>query len=126
MQEVIVAQIGLIQALGVAVIGGIFALLQHRAKAQREAEREEALEYRKQREETERKRERDAEEREEARKELSAAMLGLVFSVAEGTEVLLRQAHGERVNGNVDAALKSIESARGKCNGIVNKMATKS
>ena len=102
---VIVAIVALIQGVGVAAINGIMS---------RKARDDES--YRRERDEAERRRERD-------RRELDAAILGLMFSTAGGTEVLLHQAHGEQVNGNVNAALQSIKEAKSECNRLVNKTA---
>jgi hypothetical protein len=44
--------------------------------------------------------------------EMQRAMFGLVGATADGTQVLLLQAHGEKLNGNVTAALKDIECAK--------------
>lgn len=89
--EVLVAIIGAIQAVGVAIIGGIIT----RTSKQRD-------------------------KREEAREMRDACNYDLLFAVADGTEVLLQQAHGEQVNGNVDEALRSIRSAKAECNHLYN------
>ena len=123
MEGVIIAQLGLIEAIGVALIGGIFGLVQYRANKRREDEHEDALEYRKQREKVELELRQKEKEREEIQADLTVAVLGMVFSVGEGTEVLLHQAHGEQVNGNVSSALESIHNAKEECNKLVNKMA---
>lgn len=110
--EVIVALIVLAQAVGVAIING---LMKRREESN--------AEYRQQREVRERERDKAEKEREESRKELDVAILGLMFANAEGNEVLLHQAHGEQVNGNVDAALSSIQAAKARCNEVINKAA---
>ena len=94
--EVLVAIIGLIQALGVAAIGALI----NRGQKQRE-------------------------EREEAREKRDAYNYDLLFAVANGTEVFLQQAHGEQMNGNVDEALKSIRSAKAECNHLYNSQIAK-
>ena len=101
--EVLVAIIGAIQAIGVAIIG---ALINRNSKEreQREAARE---------------------QREAAREQRDACNYDLLFAVADGTEVLLQQAHGEQVNGNVDEALRSIRKAKSECNHLYNKQVAK-
>ena len=110
--DVIVALIVLVQAIGVAVIN-------NRMKRREESN----AEYRAQREVKEKERDKAEKEREESRKELDVAILGLMFANAEGNEVLLHQAHGEQVNGNVDAALSHIQQAKARCNEVINKAA---
>ena len=94
--EVLVAVIGLIQAVGVAIISGIIT----RTSKQRD-------------------------KRDEAREKRDACNYDLLFAVADGTEVLLQQAHGEQMNGNVDEALKSIRSAKAECNHLYNSQIAK-
>lgn len=95
---VVVAIIGLIEAVGVALIGGMLSRANKRSD-----------DYR-----------RKVDERERARVERDAALYDLVFASASGTEVLLHQAHGEQVNGNVDEALASIKAAKAECNRVFN------
>lgn len=57
-------------------------------------------------------------EEEQRREERDAALYALVFANASGTEVLLHKAHGDEINGNVDAALKDIRSAKADLNEI--------
>ena len=109
---VVVALVALVQAVGVAVINGLL----NRRERSNEA-------YREKRERAEAELAKEQKERDDYRKELDVSLLGLAFASAEGTEVLLHQAHGEQVNGNVDAALDSIKRAKGRCNEIVNKKA---
>ena len=89
---IIIAVIGAIQAVGVAVIGALVA----------------------------RSNKRDA-----AREERDACMYDLVFATASGTEVLLHQAHGEQINGNVDDALGQLQRAKAECNHVFNRQAAK-
>lgn len=110
--EVAVALIGLIEAIGVAVIGAIV----QRSKKNAEA-------YRAKREKEEAEMAAESREREEIRTEFLACMYDLTFATATGCEVLLHQAHGDRINGNVDAALKSIGRAKSKCNHLQNRNA---
>jgi len=110
--EVAVALIGLIEAIGVAVIGAIVQRNKKNAEA-----------YRDKREKEEAARAAEARERDEARTELIACMYDLTFASATGTEVLLHQAHGDKINGNVDSALESIDRAKSKCNHLLNKNA---
>ena len=94
--EVLVAIIGAIQAIGVAIIGGLISL---KTKAR--------------------------DKREEAREQRDACNYDLLFAVADGTEVLLQQAHGEQMNGNVDQALSSIRKAKSECNHLYNSQVAK-
>lgn len=98
-----VAIIGMIEALGVAIIGGLLARANKRSE-----------DYQKQ-----------AAEREHAREERDARLYDLIFAVSSGTEVLLHNAHGEKVNGNVDEALAEIRKAKAECNHVFNKQAAK-
>lgn len=90
--EIMVALIGAVEAIGVAIIGGLIN-----------------------------RNHREAEEQQTAREQRDACLYDLVFAVASGTEVLLHNAHGEKVNGNVDEALKSIHDAKGECNRVFNR-----
>lgn len=110
--DVIVALIVLVQAIGVAIIN-------NRMKRRDESN----AEYRKEREKKEHEREEADKARYTARKELDVALLALTFANTEANEVLLHQAHGDKVNGNVDEALQQIQQAKSRCNTIVNKAA---
>ena len=88
--EVIVAIIAGVQAIAVAIIGG---LIQKNAKK------------------TERYRE-EKEEQYELRKKRDKALYELVFADSTGTEILLHQAHGDHINGNVESAINSISTAK--------------
>lgn len=94
--SVLVAVIGAIEAVCVAVVGGII-------NRNRKAD----------------------EQRQTMREERDSALYGLVFANASGTEVLLHQAHGERLNGNVEAAIDSIGTAKAKFNEVCNRQAAK-
>lgn len=100
---VIVAVIGAMQAVTVAVIGGVFARLNSNAQAREDA--------------------RNAKDEERARRD--ACLYDLMFATASGTEVLLHQAHGDHVNGNVEEALNSIKKAKSECNHLFNEQAAK-
>jgi len=107
---VIIAIIGAIEGVGVAIIGAMVA------RANRKSE-----EYRNQRAE----RDKEQDERDKLREERDASLYDLVFATATGTEVLLHQAHGEKVNGNVEEALESIKKAKSECNHVFNRQAAK-
>ena len=94
--SIIVAIIGGIEAVIVAIIGGVLTR------------------YRK-----------SDEEHQKMREERDTALYGLVFANASGTEVLLHQAHGEKLNGNVEDALNGIQSAKSRFNEVVNRQAAK-
>ena len=101
--EVLVAIIGAIQAIGVAIIGGIITLNQRKNETAR----------------------KEREEREEARNKRDACNYDLLFSVADGLEVVLCQMHGDKMNGNIEQALTSIRSAKSKCNHLYNSHVAK-
>lgn len=111
---IVVAIIGAIQAIGVAVIG---ALLSRSNKRTAEAEEE--------RKKREQEQEKERIEREQAREERDACMYDLVFATASGTEVILHQAQGEKLNGNVEEALGQIRRAKSECNHVFNRQAAK-
>lgn len=111
---IVIAIIGAIQAIGVTIIGALLSRSNKR--------REEADDERKKREQ---ERERERQEREYAREERDTCMYDLVFATASGTEVLLHQAHGEQVNGNVDDALGQLQLAKAECNHTFNKQAAR-
>lgn len=98
---VVVAIIGLIEAVGVALIGGMLSRSNRRAAD----------------------RAKKVDEREKVRIERDTAMYDLVFASASGTEVLLHQAHGDHINGNVEEALDSIRNAKSECNHVFNRQA---
>ena len=112
--SIIVAAIAAIQAIGVAIIGGLFA----KSKAESEA-------YRAKREKSEAEAAKAKLERDARREERDVAILALEFACAEGTEVLLEAARGDKVNGNVERALNNIERSRGRLNHIINIEAMK-
>ena len=99
--SIIVAIVGGIEAIGVALIGALVAHANH--KADNHA--------------------KNAEASERKRVERDACLYDLVFATASACEVLLHQAHGERVNGNVDEALDEIRTAKSECNRIFNRQA---
>ena len=101
--EVVVAIIGAIEAIGVAIIGGIITSNRRKDEADRDARAK----------------------REEARERRDAANYDLLFAVADGVEVLLEQAHGDKMNGNVEDALKSVRNAKSKCNHLYNEQVAK-
>ena len=100
---VVVAIIGLIEGIGVAIIGGLVARGDKRAE----------------------ERSKERERKDDLREKRDACLYDLIFATAGGTEVLLQQAHGEKMNGNVENALKSIRSAKSKCNHEFNKQIAK-
>ena len=94
--EVVVAVIGAIQALGVAVIGALITANHRKDEADREA-----------------------------RERRDAANYDLLFAVADGVEVLLEQAHGDKMNGNVEKALQSVRAAKSNCKHVYNEQVAK-
>ena len=121
--SVVIAQLGLIEVIGCAVITGIFGVVMKWQEKRRNKEREDDLEYRKMREEEEARYKAELLAKEKARKELDTARLNLSFATANGLMVLLHAAHGDQVNGNVDKAIESIDKAKGECNALTNKNA---
>lgn len=99
----------------VAIIGGAFAVVQQRNKKQHEEEAQKRDEHRK-----------IVEDSSRQNQHLTAALLNLTLANARGTIVLLRQAHGEKLNGNVEAAMKDIESGIESINDIMNGIAASS
>lgn len=111
---IVVALIALVQAIGVAVISGL--IQQNRANAE---------DYRLKREKKEKDDEARRLKRETLRVERDAAILDLLLADVDGTEVLLKKAHGEAVNGNVDHAIDRIEDAKSNLNSITNREVSK-
>ena len=93
---IVIAVVGLIQAVCVTIIGGLINRSNKRN-----------------------------EERETMREKRDACVYDLIFAVAGGTEVLLHNAHGDKINGNVDEALTSIKKAKAECNHLFNEQAAK-
>ena len=112
--SVVIAQLGLIEVIGCAVITGIFGVVMKWQEKRRNNEREEDLAYRKRR-----------EEREQTRQERDAALYSVVLSTARGTEVLLHQAHGDHLNGDVEHSLESIDHAISEFNKVSNEQMAK-
>ena len=121
--SIIIGQLAFVEGIGIAFISGIFGVIMKWQERRRENERKDDLEYRerREREEAEYKAEREAKEK--ARKEFDTARLNLAFAVSNGLLVLLHAAHGDQVNGNVDAAIASIQKAKGECNMLTNENA---
>ena len=105
---IVVAIIGAIEAVTVAFVGGIYAKLS--ADVKRRADEQDA-------------RDEERAERDRIREERDACLYDLMFATASGTEVLLHQAHGDHLNGNVEDALSSIRKAKSECNHIFNRSA---
>lgn len=97
--------IAAINTVGIIVVAALQLAQNQSAKK----DREDNEKYRKTREEAEKVREKR-----------DAALYALVFADSTGTEVLLHQAHGEKMNGNVDAALRDIHDAKANLNNICN------
>lgn len=101
--EVIVAFIVCAQAVAVAIISG---LIQRNAKKSEE--------YREKR-----------DEQYELRKKRDKALYDLVFADSTGTEILLHHAHGDHLNGNVEAAIDSISAAKQKLKSVCTETVVK-
>lgn len=112
--SIIIAQLSLVEVLGSTLIAGIFGIIQHRQEKKREAERKADLEYRNKR-----------EKQEETRQNRDAKLYGVVLSTARGTQVLLHQAHGDHLNGDVEHSLKSIEDSISEFNKLSNDQMSK-
>lgn len=100
---VVIAAIALIQAVSVALINS--------KMKEREEKREE--------------REKERDERDKTRERRDTHIYDLMFATANGTEVLLQEAHGDKLNGNVEAALNSIQKAKSACNHTFNEHVAK-
>lgn len=87
---IIVAVIGAIEAIGVALIGAMVARSNKRNDS-----------YRQRR-----------EERERSALEATEASYNLLFALADGLDVLLRKAHGDNLNGEVEEAMKELNGAK--------------
>lgn len=111
---IIVAIISAVQAVGVAIITALIA----RNKRENEV-------YRAKREEQERMAKEQAKDLRVQRENRDMAMMTLLFVDAEGTEVLLKKAHGDQVNGDVQKALDAIGDAKTELNRVVNQAAIK-
>ena len=112
--NVIIAQMTLVEGLGIAIIGGVFGVVMKWQEKRRNNEREEDLAYRKRR-----------EEREQTRQKRDAALYNVVLSTARGTEVLLHQAHGDHLNGDVEHSLASIDQSISEFNKVSNEQMAK-
>lgn len=111
---VIIAIVTCIEGVTVAIIGGLFGYFTKKAEKKAEQNRTEDLAYR--------------EERKEHDKDViafNAQLLDLTFASANGVEVLLQAAHGDKLNGNVDKALQSLQRAKDECNHSVNERIAK-
>lgn len=97
------AIISAVEALGVAIIGGIITINRRKDEAGRAMQAE----------------------KDKARERRDACNYNLLFSVADGVEVLLEQAHGDEMNGNVDVALASVRHAKSECNRLYNEQVAK-
>ena len=107
---IIIAIITAFQVITVAVIGGIFNYITKKAEKKVEVQRQNDLAYRAERE----KKDQLLEERDEA-------VYNLLLSVANGTEVILHKVHGDKLNGEVEDAIKSISRDKSEYNKIANK-----
>ena len=111
---VIVAIITAVEGVGCALIALLVSGINRKNEQYRIArEQKEAIEKAEQK------------EKEAAKAEFDAAKLDLLYSVANGTDVVLQYAHGEKVNGNVEAARESIKKAKAECNRITNREVVK-
>ncbi len=99
---VIVAIVGLIQAVSVAIINGI---MNRNRKA--DEEREQAKKH-------------EEQEREKVRFERDKTTYDLLFAMADAMEVLLKKAHGDKLNGDVEEAMTSVHSAKSRLTSICN------
>lgn len=108
--SIIVGQLALMEGIGVAVISGVVALILKRMDKKRETERESDMRYRRKR-----------EKQEEDRKKRDTKLYAVVLSTARGTQVLLHQAHGDHLNGDVEHSLKSIDKSISEFNELANE-----
>ena len=111
---IVVAIISAIEGFGIAVIGLIVSSINKKNE-----------QYRKARDAREAERQAKRDEEKELLEEYELAKLELIFATANGTDVLLKAAHGDHLNGNVQEAMDSISRAKSECNHVVNKRAAK-
>ena len=112
--SIIVQQIALMEGVGVAIISGVVALILKRMDKKREGEREADMQYRQRR-----------EQQEADRQQRDVKLYGVVMSTARGTQVLLHQAHGDNLNGDVEHSIKSIEDSISEFNKLANEQMAK-
>ncbi|MBQ9021728.1 MAG: hypothetical protein IJ113_06910 [Eggerthellaceae bacterium] len=92
----------------IAAVGGIAsAYITSKAKAEQEKTAKDAKEYREQRE------------------KLDKAKNGVLIATMEGVTVLLQQAKGEKMNGNVEEALGNIHDAKHDLRDVRNELVAK-
>lgn len=60
----------------------------------------------------------DAKEYRTKRERLDKAKWKVLIGTMDGVSLLLHQAHGEQLNGNVDAAIENIEKAKDELNEV--------
>jgi len=65
---------------------------------------------------------KDAKDYRSQREKLDKAKAGVLIATMEGVSVLLRQAKGEKLNGNVEAALTNLDAAEGELNDVRNEI----
>ena len=114
MDTIVVAIIGAIEGLGIAIIGAIVASINKKNE-----------EYRNARDEREAAERAKAAEERQLLEEYELAKLELLFATANGTDVLLKAAHGDHLNGNVQEAMDGIKEAKAECNHVVNIRASR-
>lgn len=118
--NVLVAQLGFVEAIGCAIVAGVFGMLMKRQDRKQKAEREADLKYREEREREEAAEKAERKAKEMAKKEFDKAKLDLLFATATGLDVALQALHGDEVNGNVEEARRSISKAKSECNRLTN------
>ena len=111
---IIVAIIGAIEGVGIAIIGVIVSRIDKKNQ-----------EYREMREQKEKQTQEELRKAYSIKEDFDAAKLDLLFATANAVDVLLQAAHGDHVNGNVEEARSSISAAKSECNHIINKQAAK-
>lgn len=97
--SVVIAIIGCIEGIGVALIAGMLARSNRRAdeyRARREARDQEA-------------------------RKATKASYDLLFALSDAVDVLLRRAHGDNLNGEVDEARCELSEAKDELNDICNE-----
>lgn len=97
--SIVIAIIGCIEGIGVALIAGMLA--------------------RNNRKNDEYRARRDAREQES--RKATKASYDLLFALADSVDVLLRKAHGDQINGEVAQAQKELTEAKDELNDICNE-----
>jgi len=107
---IVIAIISSVEGIGVAFIGYMISRSNKKAN-----------DYRVMRE----KLDAERDEREKDARKIREASYGLLFALADGLDVLLHKAHGDKLNGEVEKAIDAIDGAKDKLDHMANKTMSK-